>query len=91
MVRGGCTVGSICYGTAMNTQQYHQLSSDEQEKLRRKAVEAVVSGQKQIEVARLFGVTRQAVNNWMMAYRAGGMKAIRTRKKGRPRGPAERP
>ena len=67
----------------MNTQHYHQLPPDKQEELRREAVEAVASGQKQIEVARLFGVTRQAVNNWMMAYRSGGLKAIKTRKRGR--------
>ncbi len=40
----------------------------------------------QIEVARIFGVTRQAVGKWVKAYREGGEKALAEKRRGRPRG-----
>jgi transposase len=58
----------------------------DQEALRLKAIEAVQSGVKQGEVARLYGVTRQAVAKWVKAYREGGSKALKTKRKGRPQG-----
>jgi transposase len=67
------------------TKNYNSLPSEVQEDLRRKAVKAVLAGSKQIEVASQFGITRQAVNNWVRAYRAGGMKALKAKPKGRPR------
>jgi transposase len=66
-------------------QDYNALPSEAQEELRRKAVKAVLAGKKQIEVAAEFGITRQAVNNWIRAYRSGGMRALKTKPKGRPR------
>ena len=62
------------------------IPAADQEQLRRKAIEAVESGAKQGEVARLYGVTRQAVAKWVKAYRQGGSKALRTKRQGRPRG-----
>jgi len=61
------------------------LSTEAQEDIRRKAVKAVLGGKKQVEVAELFGVTRQAVGRWVKAHREGGEKALRRKKKGRPR------
>ena len=69
----------------MDDMNYNALPADEQEELRRKAVKAVLAGKKQIDVADQFGITRQAVNNWVRAYRAGGMSALRSKPKGRPR------
>jgi len=60
------------------------LPSEAQEDIRRKAVQAVLGGRSQVEVANLFGVTRQAVGRWIKAYREGGEKALRMKKKGRP-------
>jgi len=37
--------------------------------LRKKAVLAVLNGAKQVEVANLFGVTRQSVGKWVAHYR----------------------
>lgn len=54
-----------------------------QEELRRRAVEAVLVGQPQGEVARLFGVSRQTVNGWVRAHREGGARALTSRKRGR--------
>lgn len=62
------------------------LPSVAQEDLRRKAVKAVLDGKKQVEVAKLFGVTRQAVGKWMKAYREGGVKKLKAKRRGRPKG-----
>ena len=61
------------------------LSQQAQEALRRRAVHAILDGMKQVEAARVFGVTRQAVGIWMRKYREGGEKALRAGTRGRPR------
>jgi len=61
------------------------LSQSAQEVLRRRAVRAVRGGMAQTDAARVFGVTRQAIGIWMQKYREGGERALRARKKGRPR------
>jgi transposase len=61
------------------------LSSQAQEALRKRAVAAVRSGLTQVEAARIFGVTRQAVGIWMRKRRQGGEKALGAGIKGRPR------
>ena len=61
------------------------LSSQAQEALRKRAVAAVRSGLTQVEAARIFGVTRQAVGIWMRKHRQGGEKALGAGIKGRPR------
>jgi transposase len=62
------------------------LSPKAQERLRQLAVKAVLDGKKQVEVAKLFGVTRRAVSNWLQAHRTGGMQALKAKPQGRPRG-----
>ncbi len=59
------------------------LPQDAQEELRRRAVRLVDQGHKQVEVAGLLGVTRQAVSNWMGAHRRGGDQALHKRRRGR--------
>jgi transposase len=54
-----------------------------QEELRRRAVKLVDDGHSQTEVARLLGVTRQAVGNWLRARRGGGEQALAARRRGR--------
>jgi transposase len=49
-------------------------------------MKAVLDGKKQTEVAEVFGVTRQAVGKWVKAYREGGEKALKARRRGRPKG-----
>jgi len=70
----------------MKNQDARSLPSVAQEDLRRKAVRAVLNGRKQVEVANLFGVTRQSVGNWIKAYSEGGAKALKAKRQGRPRG-----
>lgn len=62
------------------------LSSKAQERLRQLAVQAVLGGKKQVEAAKLFGITRRAISNWVKAYRKGGMPALQAKAKGRPKG-----
>lgn len=60
------------------------LPAAAQEDLRRKAVAAVRSGMSQVEAARVFGVTRQAVGRWVGISRKRGTAALRAKRRGRP-------
>lgn len=55
-----------------------------QEDLRRKALVALDAGRPVAEVAELFGVSRQAVYNWIARRRAGGARGLAARKRGKP-------
>jgi transposase len=68
----------------MKMRDARMLPSIAQEDLRRKVLRAIRGGKKQVEVAQLFGVTRQAVGKWVKKYREGGVRALRARKRGRP-------
>jgi transposase len=70
----------------METKDARTLSPQAQEELRVRAVKAVLKGKTQVEVAEVLGVTRQAVGKWVKAYREGGFKALKARKRGRPKG-----
>jgi len=59
------------------------LPSDAQAELRRTAVRLVGEGRSQVEVAGLLGVSRDAVGNWVAAYRRGGDRALDVRRRGR--------
>jgi transposase len=70
----------------MPHQDFRAMSSEAQEATRRKAVEAVRAGITQVEAARVFGVTRQAIASWMDIYQSQGTKGLRAKKRGRPPG-----
>lgn len=72
----------------MKIRDARSLPAVAQEDLRRKAVKAVLNGRTQVEVAKIFGITRQAVGKWVKAYREGGEKRLKARRKGRPKGGA---
>ena len=57
-----------------------------QEDLRQKAIKAILGGKKQLEVAQILGVTRQTVGIWEKKFRNGGEKALKGKRKGRPKG-----
>lgn len=57
-----------------------------QEDLRRKAIRAVLTGRRHTEVAQILGVTRHAVDKWVKTYRQGGIRSLRARPRGRPKG-----
>ena len=70
----------------MKTKDARSLSPDAQEDQRRRVVKAVVeSGMSQTESARVFSVSRQAVNGWVRTYGARGAAGLKAGPKGRPR------
>jgi transposase len=70
----------------MKTIDFRSLPPAGQERLRRKAVDAVLNGMRIVESARVFAVTRQAVGSWMERYEMGGARALKAQRRGRPRG-----
>ncbi len=70
----------------MKTKDARSLPAVAQEDLRRKAVKAVLGGMKQVEAAKVLGVTRQAIGKWLKAYRQGGLRTLKAKRQGRPRG-----
>jgi transposase len=59
------------------------LSQEQQELLRRKAVEMVISGKKQVEVAELLAISRNSVGRWVKRFKSQGKKALAKRKRGK--------
>ena len=70
----------------MEIKDARSLPSIAQEDLRQKAIKAVMDGKKQVEVAEILGVTRQAVGKWVSKFRRGGEKSLKAKRKGRPEG-----
>ena len=68
----------------MNKRDARFLSPPTQEDLRRRVVAAVRGGMYQAEAARTFGVSRQSVNNWIKMVRSGGLRCLRSGRRGRP-------
>jgi transposase len=75
----------------MRIHDARSLPSAAQEDLRRRAVKAVLDGNTQLEVAKIFGVTRQAIGKWVKAYREGEETALKAKPKGRPKGGSLKP
>jgi transposase len=61
-----------------------RLSPAAQDALRQRVVRALRGGISQAEAARLFGVSRRSVHGWHRRWRAGGVRALRSRPRGRP-------
>lgn len=72
----------------MEIKDARSLPSIAQEDLRQRAVKAVLDGTKQVEAARILGVARQTVGKWVKKFREGGEKALKAKRKGRPKGGA---
>jgi len=70
----------------MGTTDARSLAPAAQQTLREKAVEAIGQGMSQSEAARVFGVSRQAIWNWLQRVARGGTRALDARRRGRPRG-----
>jgi transposase len=70
----------------MEQKDFRSLESETQETIRRQAVAAVQSGMSQVEAARVFGITRQAVGNWIASYKTNGRASLKAQKRGRPPG-----
>ena len=70
----------------MEYKDARSLSPSAQQEIRLRAVKAVLEGRKQVEVAQLFGVTRQALSNWVKTYKELGEKGLKAKPQGRPKG-----
>src|SRR4030066_559704 len=62
------------------------LSPSAQESIRIRAVKAVLDGHTQVKVAGILGVPRQTVGLWVKAHRRGGLRSLKAKKRGRPKG-----
>jgi transposase len=51
--------------------------------MRRRAIEAVESCVPQVDVVRIFEVSRQTVGKWVRIYRSKGEEGLRPRRRGR--------
>lgn len=60
------------------------LSPGALDAVRRRVMRAVCQGMAQAKAARLFGVSRQSVNGWHQRWRTGGLRALRSKPRGRP-------
>lgn len=70
----------------MTHQDFRTLTPAAQEAIRFKAMAALKEGRSKTEVARLFGVTRQAIHGWVNRKQQAGVKGLRARRRGRPVG-----
>jgi transposase len=70
----------------MISQDFRSLTPQAQETIRLKAMAALKEGRSKAEVARLFGVSRQAVHTWVDREQVAGPEGLRARRRGRPAG-----
>lgn len=68
----------------MNKQDFRNTPQKIQDEIRGRAVKAVLSGESQTFVARLFGVSRQSVNTWVNNYKREGKQTLISAKRGNP-------
>ena len=66
----------------MKQQDARSLSPLAQQAVRQRAVTTVLNGTSRAKAAELFGVSRQAIYNWMRAYHKGGQKALVSKRRG---------
>lgn len=63
-----------------------KLDAATQAHLRRSLVRAVRGGMTQTQAARVFGVSLRAANKWVALDKAGGLRALKPKRRGRPAG-----
>ncbi len=66
----------------MKRQDARKLSHDKLTELRYRAVAAVQNGESPEDVARVMGVNRASVYNWLVLYRSGGWSKLDAKKRG---------
>jgi transposase len=70
----------------MKHSDFRSLDPRTQEAIRFKAMAALRVGRSKTEVAKLFGVSRQAIHAWVAGQKRSGTQALRSRRRGRPTG-----
>ncbi len=71
---------------ALKRSDARSLTPQAQEAIRFKAMAALKEGRSKTEVAKIFGVTRQAVHGWVALRKHSGERALRAGRRGRPVG-----
>jgi len=69
----------------MTTLDHRRLSPEAQEQLRRNVIAAVQDGMRKIKAARVFSVSRTSIDTWLAKVEKGGVRALKSRRRGRPR------
>ena len=69
----------------METIDTRRLSPDGQESVRRNVVAAVQGGMTKSEAARTFRVSRTSINTWLSKVAQRGLRALKSKPRGRPR------
>jgi transposase len=70
----------------MRNDDTRKESQKGQDGIRRKVVHAVVGGMRQVEAARIFGVSRTSIWAWMKVYKQSGAESLGSKKRGRKKG-----
>ena len=70
----------------MRHSDFRSLTPQAQEAIRFKAMAALRAGRSKTEVARIFGVSRQAIHTWVAQHQQSGKEALRAKRRGRPPG-----
>lgn len=61
---------------------FRKLPSQERDSYRRRAISLIKSGEKQKNIAILFGVREATVSNWVKSYKSDGLKGIKDKTRG---------
>jgi len=70
----------------MKHRDFRSLAPQVQEEIRFKAMAALKEGRSTTDVAKIFGVTRQAIHGWIALQKHSGVEALRAGQRGRPVG-----
>ena len=70
----------------MRNDDTRKESQKGQDGIRRKVIHAVVGGMRQVEAARIFGVSRTSIWTWLKAYENSGAEGLGSKKRGRKKG-----
>ena len=66
----------------MEKVDFRTLSSEERYVFRKRAITLINSGEKQKDIAKLFGVRANTVNDWKKSYQLNGVKGLKDKAKG---------
>ncbi len=70
----------------MKQSDFRSLAAPAQEAIRFKAMAALQEGRSKTEVARIFGISRQAVHAWTVRRKKSGAQGLQAKRRGRPVG-----
>ena len=69
----------------MKTTDTRRLSPQAQEQVRLKVLAVVRDGMRKSKASRIFGVSRTSIDSWLAKVEDGGLRALKSKPRGRPR------